>query len=62
MSWGGDRFGAEVGGRYVIPIALCRPVTSNLVGINAIVASPGLPPAVKGGMKNLIIDPGFLSE
>ena len=46
----------------MIPIALCRPVRSNLVGINAIVASPGLPPAVKGGIKNLIMDSGFLSE
>lgn len=62
MSSAADRFGAEVGGRYVIPIALCKPVISNLVGMNAIVASPGLPPAVKGGIKNLIIDPGFLSE
>lgn len=62
-SWGGgDRFGAEVGGLYVIPIALCRPVISNLVGIKAIVASPGLPPAIRGGIKNLIIDSGFLSE
>lgn len=62
-SWGGsDRFGAEVGGRYVIPIALCRPVISNLVGINAIVASPGLPPDIKGGIKNLMIDSGFLCE
>ena len=46
----------------MIPIALCKPVTSNLVGMKAIVASPGLPPAVKGGIKNRIIDSGFLSE
>lgn len=50
MSSAVDRLGAEVGGRYVIPIALCRPVISNLVGINAIVASPGLPPGIKGGI------------
>lgn len=50
MSSAVDRLGAEVGGRYVIPIALCKPVISNLVGINAIVASPGLPPGIKGGI------------
>lgn len=62
MSSAIDRFSAKVGDRYVIPIALCKPVISNLVGMNAMVASPGLPPAIKGGIKNLMIEPGFLSE
>lgn len=53
---------AVVGGRYVIPMALCRPDTSSLAGINAMVTSPGRPPGVRGGMKNLTIDSGFRSE
>ncbi len=46
----------------MMPMALWRPVKSNFAGRKAIVASPGTPPGVKGGIKNLMIDSGFRSE
>ena len=33
-----------------MPIALWRPDTSSFAGMKAIVASPGVPPGVKGGI------------
>ena len=45
-----------------MPMALCTPDTSILAGMKDIVASPGIPPGVVGGMKNLITESGFLSE
>ena len=53
---------AQDGGRYVIPIALCRPDTSSFAGTSAIVASPGIDPGIAPGMRNLITALGFLSE
>ena len=38
------------GERYVMPIALCRPVTSRFAGMKAIVTSPGLPVGINGGI------------
>lgn len=46
----------------MIPTALSKPVTSNLVRMKTIVACPGIPPAVKGGIKNWITDCGVLSD
>lgn len=45
-----------------MPMALCRPDRSSLEGMKAMVASPGVPPSVNGGMKNLIIDSDLRSE
>lgn len=43
-------------------MALCRPDMSILAGTNEIVASPGAPPGIIGGMKNLMTESGFFSE
>lgn len=39
----------DVGGRYVIPMALWRPVMSYFCGMKAIVTSPSVPPASRAG-------------
>lgn len=44
------------------PMALCTFAMSNFPGMNAMVASPGVPPGTIGGMKNLMTESGFLSE
>ena len=50
------------GGRYVIPIALCRPVISRLAGMKAMVASPGSAPGTGDGIENRTIESNDLSE
>lgn len=45
-----------------MPMALCNPDMSSLAGIRVMVTSPGIPPGVKAGMRNLITESGFLSE
>lgn len=45
-----------------MPMALWRPEMSSLADMKAMVASPGVPPGVKGGMKNLTIVSGLRSE
>ncbi len=45
-----------------MPMALCTPDTSILAGIKDMVASPGLPPDMTGGIQNLIIESGFFGE
>ncbi len=46
----------------MIPMALCTPDTSILAGIKEMVASPGAPPGIIGGMQNLMTESGFFSE
>lgn len=43
-------------------MALCTLATSNLAGMNDMVASPGIPPGTMGGMKNLMTESDFRSE
>ena len=50
------------GGRYVIPRALCKPVKSRLVGIKAIVASPGMAPGMDEWMRNRTMESNFSFE
>ena len=44
------------------PIALWTPARSTFAGMKEMVASPGAPPGVIGGIKNRMIESGFLSE
>ena len=44
------------------PIALCTPAKSTFAGMKEMVASPGVPPGTIGGIKNRMIESGFLSE
>lgn len=53
---------AAVGGRYVMPMALCKPERSSLSGMKASVTSPGWPPWFNGGMQNLMMESGLRSE
>ena len=43
-------------------MALCTLAISNLAGMNEMVASPGVPPGMIGGMKNLMTESDFRSE
>lgn len=45
-----------------MPMALCKPERSSLSGMKARVASPGMPPGFKGGMKNLMTESSLRSE
>ena len=54
--------GGAVGGRYVIPMALWRPVRSRFAGMNATVASPCSEADESPGIWKRIIEDGFSSE
>ena len=43
-------------------MALWTPATSILAGMKEMVASPGVPPGIIGGMQNLMTESGFRSE
>lgn len=43
------------GGRYVMPMALCNPVTSRFVRMHATVTSPGVPVEAEGGIAKRVI-------
>ena len=45
-----------------MPTALCKPDTSSLAGMNAMVTSPGVPAGDNGGTRKRTTDSGFRSE
>lgn len=50
------------GGRYVMPIALCRPVISRFAFMKAMVTSPKIAPGADEGSEKRMMESGRLSE